>query len=139
MSTLTRRNDWPEKLAHVVATAQDQPYVLGTWDCLRFSCNCIEAMTGVNYWPRFEGYTTRREALVTILKIAPTLADAVTKVLSVDPQSMDFAGRGDLVIYHDGEDHLGICTGPAVAVLGPDSLAFVHRADARLLQCWRIG
>lgn len=136
---MTRVIDWPERLSAVVASAQDQPYVLGVWDCLRFSCKCIDEMTGINYWPRFEGYRTRREALVTILKIAPTLADAVTKVLGVDPIDVAFAGRGDLVIYNDGEDHLGICVGPTVAVLGAESLAFVPRENPRLLKCWRIG
>jgi hypothetical protein len=138
-SALIRRNDWPERLAEEVARAQDQPYVLGTWDCLRFSCACIESMTGVDYWPRFAGYSTRREALRTILLIAPTLGDAVTLVLGVPPQPPAFAGRGDVMLYNDGEDHLGICIGATVAVLGADHLAFVPRADPRLLHAWRIG
>ena len=139
MSKLERVSGWPEKLAGVVATAQDQPYVLGVWDCLRFSCTCIRDMTGVDYWPRFEGYRTRREALVTIKKISKTLAGAVTKVLEIEPQEVVFSKRGDLVLYHDGEDHLGICIGASVAVLGAEGLEYVPITDKRLMCSWSIG
>jgi cell wall-associated NlpC family hydrolase len=141
MGLLTRRADWPERLAEVVAQANDRPYVLGEWDCLRFSCAVIDAMTGHDYWPRFDGYKTKRQALVTIARIAPTLGEAVTKVIEQPPQSPLMAQRGDLVLYRDRvrEDHLGIALGATVAVLGPAGLIHGALTDAGMRHCWRIG
>jgi hypothetical protein len=141
MGLLTRRADWPERLAEVVAQANDRPYVLGEWDCLRFSCAVIEAMTGHDYWPQFGGYKTKRQALVTIVRIAPTLGAAVTKVLEYASSSPLAARRGDLMLYRDsaGEDHLGIALGDTVAVLGPDGLLHVSLTDEGIQAAWRIG
>jgi cell wall-associated NlpC family hydrolase len=141
MGLLERRADWPERLAAVVASAQDQPYVLGQWDCLRFCCAAIESMTGTDLWPRFAGYKTKRQALVTIARIAPSLGDAVSVVLAREPVAPAQAGRGDVALYHDGEgeSHLGLCIGAKVAVLGPAGLLQVPLDHAGLRHAWRIG
>lgn len=141
MGILTRRPDWPERLAAVVASAHAQPYVLGEWDCLRFCCAAIEAMTDVDFWPRFAGYKTRRQALVTIAKIAPTLGEAVSHVLQTAPVSVLQARRGDIVLYRDllAEEHLGLCLGARVAVLGPRGLLRLPLTEAGMVSAWRIG
>lgn len=139
--TLQRREDWPERLAEVVRQAQDAPYVLGEWDCLQFCCRAIEAMCGVDLWPHFSGYRTKRQALVTIARIAPSFAEAVTTVLAVDPHPVRHALRGDVMFYRDptGEEHLGLCLGGTAAVLAPDGLLQIPLSDAGLLCSWRIG
>ena len=136
-----RKLDWPERLAEVVASAQDAPYVLGQWDCLRFCCTAINSMTGIDYWPMFAGYKTKRQALVTIARIAPTLGDAVTKVLQTEPRPMLQAQRGDVVLYRDllAEEHLGLCLGSRVAVLEAGGLLHLPLTDAGLVSCWRVG
>jgi cell wall-associated NlpC family hydrolase len=141
MGLLTRRADWPERLAEVVAQANDRPYVLGEWDCFRFSCAVIDAMTGHDYWPQFGGYKTKRQALATIARIAPTLGEAVTKGMELEQRPPLMAQRGDLMLYCDsvGEHHLGVALGATVAVLGPDGLQHVPLTDAGVLACWRIG
>jgi hypothetical protein len=141
MGLLTRRADWPERLAEVVASAQDRPYVLGWWDCLRFCCAAIDAMTGTDLWPRFAGYKTKRQALVTIARIAPSLGDAVSIVLAREPIVPMQAGRGDVVLYvdNDGESHLGLCLGSKVGVLAPDGLLQLPLDHAGLRHAWRVG
>ena len=140
MSDLTRHQDWPEQLAAQVAAAQCKPYAIGVHDCLRFSCQCIAAMTGVDFWPHFAGYTTRREAIEVLARHGQTLQAAAAKVLGVQPGPVLYARRGDLVVYHDkyGE-HLGVCTGSQVAVLGHKGLEFVRLVDAGLQACVRVG
>lgn len=141
MGVLTRREDWPAQLAAVVEQAAARPYVLGEWDCLRFCCLAIEEMTGVGFWHRFAGYRTRRQALVTIARIAPSLGEAVSVVLDQAGQSPLLARRGDLLLYRDllGEHHLGLCIGDRVAVLGPAGLLRLPLTEAGMLQSWRIG
>lgn len=136
---MTRVLHWPEALAAEIAFAQDQRYELGVHDCLRFTCRCIEVMTGANYWPRFAGYTTKRQALVTIARIAPSLGEAVSLVLDQPMQPAPFAHRGDVVLYRDaGGEHLGICTGATAAVLGESSLAFVRLDHPGIAGAWRV-
>lgn len=140
MGVLARREDWPARLQETVAVARHIPYKLGEHDCLRFTCQCIAAMTGVDFWPRFAGYTTKRQALVTIAKIAPRLGDAVTLVLDSPPQPVALARRGDVLLYEDDAgEHLGVCLGLDVAVLGDAGLAYVRLDHPGLRSGWRIG
>ncbi|QDL55297.1 DUF6950 family protein [Rhodoferax aquaticus] len=137
---ITRRQDWPEQLAAQVAAAQRLPYQLGVHDCLRFSCQCICAMTGVDLWPSFAGYRTRREAVAVLACHGATLEAAAANIVGVQPGPVLAARRGDLVTFKDryGE-HLGVCTGSHVAVLGHAGLQLVRLDHAGLQASVRIG
>lgn len=133
-----RIEGWESRLAAVIESARDKPYVLGEHDCFLVACAVVEALTGHDFRP-FGTYRTKREALVAILKVAPSLPDAVTKALDTEPVPTRMARRGDIVHYFDVEDHLGVCLGERVAVLGPDGLAMVGLLDERVRCAWRIG
>lgn len=138
---LVRRDDWPERLHEAIEAVRGRPYALGDNDCLRLACAVVAGMTGVDFWPRFAGYRTKRQALARIARIAPSLAEAVTATLQVAPAPLVSARRGDLVLFRDeaGEDHLGICLGARVALLGEGGLLMAPADDRRLLCSWRIG
>jgi cell wall-associated NlpC family hydrolase len=137
---MTRLHDWPERLAAVVASAQHQPYRLGQHDCLTFSCSCVAAVTGVDLWPRFAGYTTTLQKLRTIAAMAPTLADAVDVTLGASSVLPLLARRGDVLIYTDADgEHLGVCLGASGAALQPQGLAHVPLEHAGFTHAWRIG
>lgn len=136
-----RREGWEARLAAAIDAALNEPYVLGENDCLRLACAAVDALTGTDYWPRFAGYRTHRQALVTIARIAPSLGEAVTATLGVQPASPRAALRGDLLLFRDdvGEDHLGVCIGRDVVLLAADGAITTGIDDARLLCSWRIG
>lgn len=136
---MTRTQGWEDRLAAVLAAAQDAPYVLGQTDCLRLACASVEALTGVDLWPQFAGYQTKREALITIRRHAPTLAGAVSSVLGLPCQPIAVARRGDVCLYHDREDHLGVCTGPRVVVTTDRGLVHAPLSHPGLRGCWRVG
>jgi hypothetical protein len=137
---MARRENWQVKLYELMEAAHQKPYQLGEHDCLRFSCACIEAMTGRDYWPQFAGlYGNKREALKLIAKHGKTFQDAVSGVLGQQPQPMLLSQRGDLVMYRDeGGDHLGICGGATVAVLADDGLQQVPLTHEGCIASWRI-
>lgn len=137
---MSRRHDWVYRLNNVVTAAADRPYVLGEWDCLRFACACIDAMTGRDYWPRFAGYSTKLQALRTIRKIAPTFHGAVTVVIESEPIIPALAQRGDIVMYSDaaGEEHLGVCIGTHALVLTDTGTLRMPMADGGILYAWRV-
>lgn len=136
-----RLDGWESRLAAAIDGALDTPYVLGENDCLRLACACVVALTGTDYWPRFAGYKTHRQALVTIARIAPSLGEAVTATLGVSPAPTRSALRGDIVLFRDdvGEDHLGVCIGRDIVLLAADGVITTGINDARLLCAWRVG
>lgn len=138
---LHRRQGWELRLNAVLDAARARPYVLGEADCLTVACEVVKALTGVDFWPRFAGYRTPRQALVTIMRVAPSLGEAVTATLGV-PQSGVFAAwRGDLLLFRDssGEDHLGVSIGPQVALTAPEGWLLIPLAHPGLLCSWRVG
>lgn len=137
---MTRLEGWESRLAAVLAAADAESYRLGTHDCLRVSCHAVEALTGVDLWPQFAGYTTKREALVVIAHHGRTLFDAVSNVLDVEPCPPLMARRGDIVLVFDQrEHHLGVCAGATVATLMQDGLLYIPLDHSSVLNCWRIG
>lgn len=138
---LHRLPGWELRLNAVLDAARARPYVLGEADCLRLACEDVAALTGVDFWPRFAGYTTRRSALVTIARIAPSLGDAVTVTLETPPVGVFMARRGDLLLFRDdaGEDHLGVCCGSTVALTAPQGWLQMSLAHPGLVCAWGIG
>lgn len=121
----------------IISSAEKQPYKLGEHDCLRFACQVIAARGGEDYWPRFAGYRTKRQALARIAKIAPSLREAITKTLGTPELPPTLAQRGDPVLYQDSEEHIGICVGEQVLVLGADGLLMVCITSPMLKAAWR--
>ena len=139
-TTFIRREDWPERLALQVKLAQAKPYELGVHDCARFVCQCIEAMTGVDLWPRFAGYSTLVQAHRVAVKLGGSLPGAAAALLEVQPTPVLQARRGDIVTYRDGSgEHLGMCTGAHVAVLGEQGLVHLPLNHPGMGVCVRVG
>lgn len=138
---LHRRQGWELRLNAVLETARRRPYVLGESDCLRVACETVAALTGVDFWPRFAGYKTRRGALVTIARVAPSLAEAVSVTLGVKQSGVFAAWRGDLLLFRDdsGEDHIGVSCGSTVALTAPEGWLLIPLSHPGLLCSWRVG
>lgn len=135
-----RLDGWEKRLADIVEAARAHPYQLGQHDCFRLACAVVEALTGVDHWPAWEGkYTTKREALALIAQYGSTFTDAATKLFDVEPIAMNFAHRGDIaeIVDPSGEKHLGVVIGAHVVALGEKGVAFLPRSACR--HAWRIG
>ena len=156
-----RSNGWERRLAGVIESARDVPYVLGTHDCFRVACQAVEALTGIDLWEEWAGqYRTRGEAIALLRHYAarggyrpphPALSPegrgestrqsaftfAFSRLFGHDPEPMTRARRGDICEYFDREPHLGVCQGATVAVLGEFGLKHVPRSACS--HCWLIG
>lgn len=134
-----RREGWETRLAAVIADAQDQPYVLGTHDCLRVALRTVEALTGVDRWAEFAGYTTKREALATIARFGSNFEAAISWFFGAEPVDVRMARRGDICLVEttDGEKHLGVCLGRDTALLAPDGLIYLATLHCKC--AWRVA
>lgn len=122
----------------IIAEAESKPYKLGEHDCVRVACQVVAARCGTDHWPNFAGYKTKRQALKRIASIAPSLREAITKTLGIPEVIPTLAQRGDLVVYRDVEEHIGVCTGEHVVVLGPEGLVRIKITSPMLQAAWRL-
>lgn len=139
MST-ARLEGWEARLLAVVEAARARPYVLGEHDCFRFACAAVEALTGVDRWPQWQGrYATKREALALLARHGASFEAAFDWFFGtarVDPR---LARRGDVLAIEDeaGEKHLAVCLGVEAAGLTDSGLVFVPTLSC--LCAWRVG
>jgi hypothetical protein len=99
----------------------------------------VEALTGVDKWPPFEGrYRTRREAVALIAEHGSNFIAAFDAFFETPNVNVRLAQRGDIVALADayGEKHLGVCIGAETAFLAPGGLVRVPTMTC--LCCWRV-
>ena len=134
-----RQDGWEGRLAAVIDDARRRPYVLGEHDCFRVACRVVEALTGVDRWPAFAGYRTRREALLKLAQYGGTFEAAGDWFFGAPAVDVRWARRGDLLALQteDGEKHAAVCVGVDAALLVEGGLVFVPAMTC--LCCWRIG
>lgn len=137
---VTRRlPGWEERLDAVIEDARRRPYELGHHDCFLLALAVLKAITGVDRFAAFAGYSTKRQALAQLAEWGSTFEAAGDKFFGSDRLPWMSARRGDICAYTDerGEKHLAICGGAMMAALGPEGLVWIpmHMATC----CWRVG
>lgn len=137
---MLRIEGWEERLAAVVAGARRTPFAWGTHDCLSFSCQAIEALTGVDRFGEFRGrYASEGQALRLLSELGGHWEDAARWFFGAEPVNTRFARRGDICARgDDGAIHaLAVCVGARAAGLGPEGVVFAPLSSFSL--AWRIG
>ena len=136
---MTRRPDWPERLAEVVAAAMGRHFAWGEHDCALFACDCAAAMTGEDPGLSFRGrYKTARGAAGAIMRYGKVrgIEELALRTLGA-PIEPAFARRGDVVLVDtDLGPALGVVTAAGAAFPGPDGLTFLPITEA--LKAWRV-
>jgi len=124
----------------VIDAARARPYVLGVHDCFRLACAVMEALTGVDRWPEFSGYKTKREALAKLARYGHSFEAAGDWFFGAPRLPVAQAQRGDIVAARDplGEKHLGVCVGARVCLLLEAGLVMVALDSPLLLCAWRV-
>lgn len=139
--TIARIEGWESRLYRVIEAARNEPYELGRHDCFKVSCQVIEALTGVDRWPEFAGYRTRREALMRIAEHGSNFEEAGDWFFGGPRIPLAYARRGDIVALaapHDGDKHLGVCLGNQVAFLSDQGLDLSLKVE-KCLCAWKVG
>ena len=143
---MPRVEGWEGKLNAALEGARHEPYRIGAHDCALWVAAVIADCTGVDYRPAFAGlYRSRRASLRLIARLGggrgsggKGLAGAVSAVLEREPVPVLRAMRGDPVLWPEpgGDEHLGICVGAHVAILGEQGLQFIRLE--RCVQAWNV-
>ena len=141
-----RLDGWERRLNAVIESARDEPYELGRHDCFRVVCAVIEALIGIDRWPEFSGYRSKREALVRIARHGASFEAAGDWFFGGPRVDLKHARRGDVVAVQttDGEKHLGVHLGDRVVLMAPAGLLFLPLSGPFVMNCsllcaWRVG
>lgn len=147
-----RLEGWERRLFGVIEDARARPYVLGEHDCFRVACRVIEALTGIDRWPEFRGYKTRREALRNIATRGKSFTEAGDWFFGVPNMPPALARRGDIaaivtdellknnegeIVGEYKEHHLAVVMGKQCAGLMDKGLIWLPTEWA--LCAWRVG
>ncbi len=135
-----RYHNWPEKLHEVIKKAKGESFKWGTHDCALFTCDCIEAMTGIDYAKRFRGkYKSEKGSWKALKKIegVTKLSKLADKLLG-DRIELSRASRGDLVILLDEDrEVLGVVVGTHAVFLSPDGIQMRILGECKY--AWRVN
>lgn len=136
---VTRREGWESRLAAVIEAARAEPYVLGSHDCFRLACRVIEALTGVDRWPEFAGYRSKREALASLAQFGSSFESAGDWFFGAPRVDLRQARRGDIALLIDdgGEKHLAVVLDHRAACMRPEGLLFIPLNACTA--AWRVG
>lgn len=134
-----RLEGWERRLEQAIEAARARPYELGVHDCFSFACHVIQALTGVDRWPEFAGYRTKREAMIKLAERGSSFEAAGDWFFGAPRVGVKLARRGDICCFRDAlrEKHLGVCLGRRTAVLQTSGLAFVETSEC--LCAWAVG
>jgi hypothetical protein len=136
MPRLSRREDWPERLAEEIGAAQERPFSFGEHDCCAFAARCVRAMTGHDFMAEFASYGTQEQA-DAILAGNGGVQGILSHCLG-EPIPVAFARRGDILITTTPQgDAAGVCIDHRAAF--PTLRGLVYVRVLACLDAWEVG
>lgn len=136
---LTRREDWPSRLAAALEEARDKPFAWGSHDCGLFAADCVLAMTDVDPAAAYRGQYADEAGARDALRLLSGggLRAAWTKALGPAMNNVRMAKRGDVVLVEvGGVEATGIVVGSRVACLSEAGLTMVPAH--RIVAAWAV-
>lgn len=136
---------WERKLHDAIDCRRRQPFHRARNDCVRFTCEVIQEITGVflgGHWVK--DYRSNLAAKRLLKKLGEdgffAAANAVFVDAGLTPVTWQLAQRGDPVFFNSnvgrGEQGLAICVGQMAVTPGKDQMIAVPMNKARA--AWHI-
>lgn len=131
---MVRHEDWPKRLSQYLADKMKAPFEWGVNDCIMFGAKGIEALTGVNHYQEYVGYTDEQGAK-ELLKQNGGIEGIVSKHLGPGHRNILKAKRGDMVLLKIDGFTCGLIddSGQFIAAVTEEGLTRIP-----LKRAWRI-
>ena len=136
---LVKKTDWQILFDEFIETNMFKGFEWGAWDCCKFSNACIKAITGEDLIPKELSWKNEKEAMKSIKEYGGTLSKSIAKACKAKGvQKIDkaFMQKGDLVVYKEESELVGITDGCKVITPTDDRLACKQNVD--ILSVWRV-
>lgn len=135
---IIRRDDWELAMAEAFDRAADRPFSWGSWDCVHFVSDVVEAMTGVDPMADYRGaYADEAEAWAVLSQRDGNLRGACRRAFGREIRP-SFARRGDVVMPRGGLA-VGVCIGAEAAFVSPDGEGLVVLPMREMARAFPIG
>ena len=137
---MIKLGNWEQNLSDFLDENADKPFEWGKWDCCKFSDSAIKAMTGETVIPKTLKWNNEVEAKKAIKSYGgSTLLKAMIKACKakkLKEVDLAYVRKGDLVVYKEESQLVGISTGSSIVSPTSNGLAFKNNDLA--IKAWRI-
>ena len=137
---LVKKTDWNILFDQFIEKNRFKPFKWGSWDCCKFANAVIKAMTGEDLIPKELKWKNEEEAINSIEKYGKTLSKSIEKACKAKGvQKVDkaFMQKGDLVVYKEESELVGISDG--TKVLTPSDDMVEAKQNVNIISVWRIS
>tara|TARA_R100001460_G_scaffold26422_1_gene53419 strand:+ start:661 stop:1077 length:417 start_codon:yes stop_codon:yes gene_type:complete len=137
---MKKKEDWIDIFFEFIRENKDKPFEWGKWDCCIFANACIKAMTGQNLIPNTLKWKNEETAMKAIKDYGKTLKGAVTKACKtkkLQEVKPAFITTGDLVVFKEDSELVGISDGFNILAPSEDGIAF--KSHDLIVKGWRIN
>ena len=137
-----RVDNWDSKLQEVIKeTIDKKEFNYGKNDCITFTLQCIEAITGKKVFDHKWKSIKQGKEIIKKLKKKDLLDIAlhIAKENKFNEVDINKAQRGDVLYYKDEYDWdgtLGVCLGDKTMFNWKKSIMLI--GNDRCIKCWRI-
>jgi len=131
--------DWEVKFNQFIDKHKNKPFAWGTWDCCKFSNALIKEITEEDLIPKSLKWKDEKTAMKSIAKYGGDLLNSIKKACmskKVNQINPAFMSKGDLVVYKEESQLVGICDG--MYILTPTDDCIGVKTDVNVLGVWRI-
>mgnify|MGYP001208847668 CR=1 FL=1 len=131
--------DWEIKFNSFIEKNKNKPFSWGTWDCCMFSNAVIKEITGEDLIPKSLKWNDEESAMKAIKKYNKTLLKSIEKackVKNVNEIDKAYITKGDLVVYKEESELVGISDGMNILTPTDDSVGVKNNVN--ILKVWRI-
>ena len=137
---ISKKDNWEILFDEFIAQNRFKPFKWGSWDCCKFSNAVIKAMTGVDLIPTELKWKNEKEAMRSIEQYGKTLSKSIAKACKekgVTKVDKAFMQKGDLIVYKEATELVGISDGSKV--LTPSDDMVVAKKNVNILSVWRVS
>ena len=106
--------DWEISFDNFVQNNKNKPFAWGVWDCCKFSNSLIKEITNEDLIPKSLKWKDEKTAMQSIKKYGGTLLKSIDKACKskkINVINKAYMTKGDLVVYKEESQLVGICDG----------------------------
>lgn len=132
---------WAYEFDMFIEKAYSKDFAWGSWDCCKFADACLVSMSDAkSYIPKELKWSDKKTALDSIKKYGGTLNKSIAKAFKNKLEQVDVLsmGKGDLVVFKEESELVGMSDGSKVIGPTDGGLAFKKPSEIKILSVWRI-
>jgi len=131
--------NWEIYFDDFIKVNKNKSFAWGSWDCCIFSNALIKNITGEDLIPKSLKWKDEKSAMQSIKKYGGTLLQSIEKACAkknLKVIDIAYITKGDLVVYKEESELVGICDG--MNVLTPTDDCIGVKNNLNILKAWRI-